>query len=144
MTAATRKLSGRESAAEAAVAASDALKRPARPFDKAASRVDIEHHPSDPRITWRRAAYRAVLDYVRAAKLVGVLPAVTDKRTLQTSVGNAWIRAETGLGDRSVAYGLANLSDAGLIAVEAVGPRRIITLLVPEKPAHAVRGTDEA
>lgn len=135
MTAQARKLDAPASAAEIAIGQ---RKRPARAFEQIASRVDIEAHPSDPRITWRRAAYRAVQGHARAVALVGVLPAVVDRNTLETSAGNRWFRTETGLGDRAVTYGLAHLSGVGLIALSAAGPRRTIALLVPQKPAHGM------
>lgn len=108
------------------------------PFARAASRFGFEPH-RDRRVTWRRAAYRAVQGRARAVALVGLLPVVVDGVTLQTHAGNAWFRVETGLGDRAIAYGLADLAKAGLILIETAGPRRTITLVVPEKPAHAMQ-----
>lgn len=138
MTAQRRKAVAPSSAFEAAVAAAATPKAALSAFAKAAARVDYEPH-DDARVTWRRAAYRAVLSRARAVALVGVLPAAVNRETLQTSAGNAWFRSETGLGDRSVTYGLSDLSDAGLVDIKLSGPRRTITLLVPEKPARGMR-----
>lgn len=107
-------------------------------FARAASRVEFEWS-DDRRITWRRAAYRAVQARARAMALVGLLPAVVDRTTLATQAGNAWFRKETGLGDRAIAYGLSDLSEAGMITVQTAGPRRTITLIIPEKPARPVQ-----
>lgn len=136
MTAPARKFVGAASAAEIAIGQ---RKRPSPAFEQVASRVDVEAHPNDPRITWRRAAYRAVQGHARAVALVGVLPAAVDRSTLETNAGNTWFRTETGLGDRAVTYGLAHLSGVGLIALSSSGPRRTIALLVPQKPAHGMR-----
>lgn len=120
------------------IAQSGESERERRSFNKAASRIDLEHHPSDARVTWRRAAYRVFQDHVRAVKLIGVLPIVTNQHTLRSDAGNEWLRAETGLGDRAIAYGFAALAEAGLITVKAAGPRRTITLIIPQKPAHGM------
>lgn len=85
---------------------------------------------------WQIAAYHALPERYRAAVLIGLLPVSVDRTNLETKAGNAWFSEQSGLSDRAITYGIAELVKAGLVCSEISGPKRTITLLIPTAGGH--------